>query len=57
MMPSIKHCSNEEMMLQDIFIPSVDETRQNIGASEKQPILAIFDHHIDQMTICVIQKL
>ena len=57
---STKHWSNEETMLQyiqDIIIPFVDKTRQNIGADEKQPALAIFDHFKGQMTECVIQKL
>ena len=51
---STKHWSNEETMLQYIIIPFVDETRQNIGADEKQPALA---HFKGQMTKCVIQKL
>ena len=43
--------------IQDIIIPFVDETRQNIGADEKQPALAIFDHFKGQMTGRVIQNL
>ena len=57
---STKHWSNEDTMLQyiqDIIIPFVNETRQNIGADEKQPALAIFDHFKGQMTERVIQKL
>ena len=56
---STNHWSNEETVLQyiqDIIIPFVDETQQNIGADEKQPALAIFDHFKGQMTERVIQK-
>jgi len=50
---SPKHWSNEETMLQyihSVIIPFVDQTRQNIGAHEQQPALAIFDHFKGQMT-------
>ena len=47
----------QKLNILDIIIPFIDETRQNIGADEKQPALAIFDHFKVQMTECVIQKL